>query len=233
MDRRYRGRAPGGTTRPSRLHGPVVGDLLRTFVWERWNDPAPLDRRTPARRLAQRLARMPAPAAPRRCLEAFPDPPAAGRHGAVQVLRTYARKRPAYPLNAPGGERSIARGFGKAFGLARSLVYIEDQYLWWPGAVVQALCDALRRSPDLRVLAVVPRYPDADTGLSGPANRLGPDRRGWRGCTGRARGRVGGPRRRERRRDADLRPCQGLRRRRRCGCGSDNVNRDPGRGTAS
>jgi phosphatidylserine/phosphatidylglycerophosphate/cardiolipin synthase-like enzyme len=166
MDRRYCGRAPWHDA-TFELRGPVVGDLLRTF-FERWNDPAPLDRRTPDRRLAQRLARMPRHPAP--LPEAFPDPPAAGRH-AVQVLRTYARKRPAYPF-APDGERSIARGYRKAFGLARSLVYIEDQYLW-SGDVVEALCDAVRRSPDLRVLAVVPRYPDADTGLSGPANRLG------------------------------------------------------------
>ena len=166
MDRRYRGRAPWHDA-TFELRGPVVGDLLRTFV-ERWNDPAPLDRRTPYRMLVQRLARM--PRHPQPLPEAFPDPPPAGRH-AVQVLRTYARKRPRYPF-APDGERSIARGYRKAFGLARSLVYLEDQYLW-SGVVVEALCDALRRSSDLRVIAVVPRYPDADTGLSGPANRLG------------------------------------------------------------
>lgn len=166
MDRRYRGRAPWHDA-TFELRGPVVGDLLRTFV-ERWNDPTPLDRRTPNRMVAQRLARM--PRHPEPLPEAFPDPPPAGRH-AVQVLRTYPRKRPAYPF-APDGERSVARGYRKAFALARSMVYLEDQYLW-SGAVVEALCDALRRSPRLRVVAVVPRYPDADSGLSGPANRLG------------------------------------------------------------
>lgn len=166
MDRRYRGRAPWHDA-TFELRGPVVGDLLRTFV-ERWNDPTPLDRRTPYRMLTQRLARMPRHPGP--LPEAFGDPPAAGRH-AVQVLRTYARKRPAYPF-APDGERSVARAYLKAFGLARGLVYVEDQYLW-SGEVVEGLCAALRRSPGLRVVAVVPRYPDADTGLSGPANRLG------------------------------------------------------------
>lgn len=166
MDRRYRGRAPWHDV-TFELHGPVVGDLLRTFA-ERWNDPTPLDRRTPYRLLTQRLARM--PRHPRPLPEAFPDPPAAGRH-AVQVLRTYPRKRPRYPF-APDGERSVARGYRTAFGLARSLVYLEDQYLW-SGDVVESLCAALRRSPDLRVVAVVPRFPDADDALAGPANRLG------------------------------------------------------------
>jgi phosphatidylserine/phosphatidylglycerophosphate/cardiolipin synthase-like enzyme len=40
------------------LRGPVVGDLLRTFV-ERWDDPHPLDRRTPYRMVIQRRSRMP------------------------------------------------------------------------------------------------------------------------------------------------------------------------------
>jgi phosphatidylserine/phosphatidylglycerophosphate/cardiolipin synthase-like enzyme len=166
MDPRYRGRAPWHDA-TFELHGPVVGDLLRTFV-ERWNDPTPLDRRTPYHLLTQRLARM--PRHPEPMPEAFPDPPPAGRH-AVQVLRTYARKRPHYPF-APAGERSVARGYRTAFALARSLIYLEDQYLW-SGEVVESLCAALRRSPDLRLVAVVPRFPDADDALAGPANRLG------------------------------------------------------------
>ncbi len=35
------------------------------------------------------------------------------------------------------------------------------------------LGDALRRRPELRVVVVVPRYPDEDGRLSGPPNRLG------------------------------------------------------------
>ncbi len=166
MDPRYHGRAPWHDA-AFELRGPVVGDLLRTFA-ERWNDPHPLDRRTPYRWALQRLARM--PRHPEALPEAFPDPPPAGRH-AVQVLRTYGRTRPGYPF-APDGERSIARAYRKAFGLARSLVYLEDQYLW-SALTVDALCAALRRSPQLRLLAVVPRYPDADGRVTGPANRLG------------------------------------------------------------
>src|SRR5581483_5525204 len=83
----------------------------------------------------------------------------------------YAAKRPAFPF-APHGERSIARAYARAFSRARSFVYVEDQYLW-SDLVARTLAEALRREPDLRVVAVVPRYPDADGLLSGPPNRFG------------------------------------------------------------
>jgi phosphatidylserine/phosphatidylglycerophosphate/cardiolipin synthase-like enzyme len=166
MDRRYGGRAPWHDA-ALELRGPVVGDLLRSFA-ERWDDPHPLDRRTPYRMLVQRLARM--PRHPQPLPEAFPDPPPAGPH-AVQVLRTYGRKRPGYPF-APDGERSVARAYAKAFARAHSLIYVEDQYLW-SEPVARGICQALQRSPDLRVIAVVPRYPDQNGRLSGPPNRLG------------------------------------------------------------
>jgi hypothetical protein len=47
---------------------------------------------------------------------------------------------------APDGERSIARASLKALARARSLVYIEDQYLWG-SLVADALAAALRASP--------------------------------------------------------------------------------------
>jgi phosphatidylserine/phosphatidylglycerophosphate/cardiolipin synthase-like enzyme len=166
MDRRYGDRTPWHDA-ALELRGPVVGDLLRTFV-ERWDDGHPLDRRTPYRMIVQRLARM--PRHPKPLPEGFPDPPPAGPH-AVQVLRTYARKHPGYPF-APLGERSIARAYGKAFGEARNLIYLEDQYLW-SELIAQGIHDALERSPELRVIIVVPRYPDADSALSGPPARFG------------------------------------------------------------
>ncbi|HXQ56184.1 MAG TPA: phospholipase D-like domain-containing protein, partial [Actinomycetes bacterium] len=98
------------------------------------------------------------------------DPAPAGPH-AVQVLRTYPAKRPPLPF-APTGERSIARAYLKALWRVRRLVYLEDQYLWSED-VAQALADALRRSPELRLIAVVPRYPDQDSRLAGPPNRIG------------------------------------------------------------
>jgi phosphatidylserine/phosphatidylglycerophosphate/cardiolipin synthase-like enzyme len=166
IDHRYGDRAPWHDA-ALEVHGPVVGDLLRTFV-ERWDDRHPLDRRTPYRMLVHRLARM--PRHPKPLPERFPDPPPAGPH-AVQVLRTYGRKRPGYPF-APDGERSVARAYAKAFRRAHSFIYVEDQYLW-SEPVARGICRALERSPQLRVIAVVPRYPDDDGRLSGPPNRLG------------------------------------------------------------
>ncbi|MDY7527237.1 MULTISPECIES: phospholipase D family protein [Cryobacterium] len=166
MDPRY-GKRPPWHDASLELHGPVVADLLAVFA-ERWNDPHPLDRRTPYRMLLQRLARM--PRHPRPLPESAPPPPPAGPH-AVQLLRTYGVKRPPFPF-APAGERSIARAYGKAFARARSLIYIEDQYLW-STEVAAALAAALTRNPELTLIVVVPRYPDSDGRLAGPASRLG------------------------------------------------------------
>ena len=166
MNHRYGDRTPWHDA-ALEIRGPVVGDLLRTFC-ERWDDGHPLDRRTPYRMIVQRLARM--PRHPKPLPESFPDPPPAGPH-AVQVLRTYGHKRPGYPF-APEGERSVARAYEKAFGIARDLIYVEDQYLW-SELVAQGIHDALERSPALRVIVVVPRYPDADGALSGPPSRFG------------------------------------------------------------
>ncbi|MGO4689251.1 phospholipase D family protein [Glaciibacter sp. 2TAF33] len=166
MDSRY-GKRPPWHDAALELRGPVVADLLAVFA-ERWNDPHPLDRRTPYRMLLQRLSRM--PRHPKRLPESAPPPPPAGPH-AVQLLRTYGVKRPPYPF-APAGERSVARAYAKAFARARSLIYIEDQYLW-SAEVTAALAEALRRNPELNVIAVVPRYPASDGLLTGPPSRIG------------------------------------------------------------
>jgi phosphatidylserine/phosphatidylglycerophosphate/cardiolipin synthase-like enzyme len=79
--------------------------------------------------------------------------------------------RDGYPF-APQGERSIARGYLKAFSRARRLIYIEDQYLWSIDAT-RALVTALIRHPTLLVVAVIPRYPDPDGAIAGPASRIG------------------------------------------------------------
>lgn len=166
IDRRYGEQAPWHDA-TLELRGPAVGEVLKTFI-ERWDDPHPLDRRTPYRMLLHRLARM--PRHPGQLPESFPDPPPAGPH-AVQLLRTYGRKRPPYPF-APHGERSVARAYGHAFSKARTIIYVEDQYLW-SEPVARGIADALRSAPELRLIAVVPRFPDADGRLTGPPNRLG------------------------------------------------------------
>jgi phosphatidylserine/phosphatidylglycerophosphate/cardiolipin synthase-like enzyme len=147
------------------IQGPAVGDVEAVFR-ERWQDPAP-PTRNPLGRLRDVLAgvddahRLP----PQR-----PDPPPRGTH-AVQLLRTYPYRRRGYVF-APDGERSIARGYLKALPRARSLIYLEDQYLW-STEVVAALARALRDQPELRLIAVIPRFPDQAGRLSGPPNLVG------------------------------------------------------------
>jgi phosphatidylserine/phosphatidylglycerophosphate/cardiolipin synthase-like enzyme len=147
------------------IHGPAVGDVEAVFR-ERWEDPAP-PTRNPLRRLRDVLAGVDNA---RRLPPQLPDPPPRGTH-AVQLLRTYPYRRRGYVF-APEGERSIARGYLKALPRARSLIYLEDQYLW-STAVVAALARALRDQPELRLIAVIPRFPDTDGRLSVPPNLVG------------------------------------------------------------
>jgi phosphatidylserine/phosphatidylglycerophosphate/cardiolipin synthase-like enzyme len=151
-----------------RIVGPAVADLDTTFR-ERWDDPTPLDHRNPVRDRIRRMVREPLQASPLPKMP--PDPPPSDARTTVQVLRTYPAKRPAYPF-ARRGERSVARAYRKAFARARSLIYVEDQYLW-SREVAEALADALRANPDLRLIAVVPRFPDRDGAISGPLQRVG------------------------------------------------------------
>jgi len=168
LDERY-GDHPPWHDLQLQLCGPVVGDVDFTFR-ERWDDPTPLDHRNPIRmalRAVIREPRRPGPLPPLR-----PDPGPRGPH-AVQVLRTYPAKRPPYPF-ARAGERSVARAYRKAIGRARKLIYVEDQYLWsevW----ADAIANALRTQPDLRVIIVVPRYPERG-GMAGRAESIGRER---------------------------------------------------------
>jgi phosphatidylserine/phosphatidylglycerophosphate/cardiolipin synthase-like enzyme len=163
IDPRY-GRRPPWHDLQLELQGPAVLDVDLTFR-ERWEDRTPRDHRNPLRAMWRRVSQE-----PRRLglLERRLPPPEAGSH-AVQVLRTYPARHRAIPF-APDGERSIARAYLKALGRARALVYIEDQYLWGT-LVADALAAALRRSPELRMLIVLPRHPDRDGRISGRAAR--------------------------------------------------------------
>jgi phosphatidylserine/phosphatidylglycerophosphate/cardiolipin synthase-like enzyme len=148
------------------IRGPAVGDIDYVFR-ERWTDPQPLSR-APWRRVADRVRRAdvharPIPSQP-------PDPPTCGTH-AVQILRTYPKRRHGYPFAAEG-ERSVARGYAKALNRARSFIYLEDQYLW-SAVVVAAFASALRSNPDLYMVAILPLYPDQDGKVSGPPNEVG------------------------------------------------------------
>lgn len=147
------GRTPAVHDVQVELRGPAVREVEDAFR-ERWEDPAAPSRlpwhAVPDRIHGLRRSASPLPAA-------APDPPPAGTC-AVQLLCTYPRRRPPYP-HAPLGERSIARGYAKALGRAQRMVYVEDQYLWSVD-VARVFAAALRRSPRLHLIAVVPRHPD-------------------------------------------------------------------------
>src|ERR1035437_138293 len=165
LDGRY-GRRPPWHDVQLEVTGPAVADLDFTFR-ERWEDPTPLNHAGRLRASIShvmsrdRLAR-PLPAV-------LGDPPASGGH-AVQVIRTYPSRHPAYPF-APDGERSIARAFAKAIERARTLIYVERQY-FWSAEMAELLAKALRQHRGLQLIGVVPRFPDKDSRLSGPPSRL-------------------------------------------------------------
>ncbi|MFD7258238.1 phospholipase D family protein [Streptomyces sp. NPDC059874] len=149
------------------LRGPAVGDIEAVFR-ERWQDPSPLSR-SPLVRVRELLHREDTNA------DALPpqtaDPAPCGTH-TVQVLRTYPnRLLHGYPF-APDGEFSIARGYMKALRRARSLIYLEDQYLWSP-RVVDCFAQALRTHRQLRLIGVIPLVPEQDGPLTLPMNLIG------------------------------------------------------------
>ncbi len=148
------------------IRGPAVGDAEAVFR-ERWQDPQPLTR-NPVHRLHDFLRRDDTTADP--LPPQLPDPQPCGSH-AVQLVRTYPYRWAGYRF-APQGERSIARAYLKALPRARSLIYLEDQYLW-NRSVIRSFAEALAAQPGLHLVAVIPRYPDQDGRLSMPPNLIG------------------------------------------------------------
>lgn len=152
------------------VQGPAVFDLETVFR-ERWDDTTPLTLH-PGRRLSSLLTREPLQPAP---LEPQDPPPPVPPHegdgastlSAVQVLRTYPDIDPVGYDFAPEGERSIQAGLAKALKQARSLVYVEDQYLW-SSEVGELFATALSDRPDLRMVFVLPMVPDEDNPLAMP-----------------------------------------------------------------
>ena len=152
------------------IHGPAVHDVETVFR-ERWEDPTPLSQ-APWRRLADRVRRL--DTSPDPLPEQTPPPPPAGHH-VVQLLRTYPNLRHGrdYPF-ARGGERSVARGYGKAVARAERVVYVEDQYFWGHD-VAEVFAPTLRAHPGLRLVVVIPLVPDI-AGLNRVAQYLGRER---------------------------------------------------------
>jgi phosphatidylserine/phosphatidylglycerophosphate/cardiolipin synthase-like enzyme len=148
------------------VQGPAVGDAEVVFR-ERWEDAAPLSR-NPVHFVSAHLRRQDTTAL--RLPVQAPDPSPRGSQ-AVQILLTYPNRHPGYPF-APKGERSIARAYQKALARAQSLVYVEDQYLW-SRQVATVFASALSRAPALRLIVVIPLFPDQDGRMSMPPNLLG------------------------------------------------------------
>ena len=145
------------------VRGPAVRDLEHSFR-ERWHGSSALAVHPRVRRLYDDAYSI-GSASSRPLPEPVPDDGARPGDHCVQVLRTYPARFRRYPF-APHGERSIAHAYRKAFARARSLVYLEDQYLW-SRPVADVIASALRANPELRVIAVVPRYSDNAGRISG------------------------------------------------------------------
>jgi len=151
------------------VRGPAVA-AFETVFRERWEDRTPVTRNPfhRAHDAADGLESLGDALPPQ-----WPAPEPCGEH-AVQVLRTYPYRRPGYPF-APEGERSIARGYRKAIAKARSLIYLEDQYLWSP-EVADVFAQALVANPELRLIAVVPAFSDQASAFTRIPQLLGRSR---------------------------------------------------------
>ncbi|HEY7859715.1 MAG TPA: phospholipase D family protein [Candidatus Nanopelagicales bacterium] len=163
------GRRPPWHDIQAEVRGPAVHDLEHTFR-ERWYGSSVLDVPSPVRQLYDRTYHMGA-ATSRPLPEPIDDDETRRGPHAVQVLRTYPARVRRYPF-APHGERSIAHAYRKAFARARSLIYMEDQYLW-SRPVSDLVAAALRTNPSLRVIVLVPRFPDSDGAVTKVPGLLG------------------------------------------------------------
>ena len=148
------------------IRGPAVADVEEVFR-ERWDDPAALSR-NPVDVLSEVIRREDRSGRP---LPARLGPPAPRGTAAVQLLRTYPSRRRGYPF-APAGERSVAHAYDKVVARAHRLIYVEDQYFWSTG-IVDHFAAALRGNRDLRLIAVIPLFPDQDGRFSLPPNLIG------------------------------------------------------------
>jgi phosphatidylserine/phosphatidylglycerophosphate/cardiolipin synthase-like enzyme len=154
------------------ISGPAVHDVETVFR-ERWEDPTRLSR-SPILLTRDRLRGLDVKPDPLPEQQPPPPPVDGGTH-AVQLLRTYPNLRRGRDYRfARGGERSVARGYTKAVTRARRLIYVEDQYLWGHH-VGDVFTQALRDHAELRVIAVIPRFPDLE-GLSRYPQLLGRQR---------------------------------------------------------
>src|SRR5205807_1185387 len=110
------------------VRGPAVTDVARHFA-DRWHEIE-----------GERLD-------PRK-------PPAAAGETVLQVVRTVPDRVYGF---APRGDFRILEAYVRALRSARSIVYLENQFLWSP-EIVRILADKLRRPPSagFRLVALLP-----------------------------------------------------------------------------
>jgi phosphatidylserine/phosphatidylglycerophosphate/cardiolipin synthase-like enzyme len=116
----------------SRLEGPAVADVADHFA-SRWQEVTG------------------------ETLPSASPPPPVGEHE-VQVVRTLPEK--IYDF-LPQGDFRILESYQRALRSARSLVYLENQFLWAP-QVVEILLDKLRNPPTdrFRIVILLPAKPN-------------------------------------------------------------------------
>jgi phosphatidylserine/phosphatidylglycerophosphate/cardiolipin synthase-like enzyme len=122
----------------ARVVGPAVGDVARHFA-SRWQEITG---------------------------ESLDPPPipAAGGKETVQVVRTVPEHLYRF---APQGDFGVLEAYIRALRSARTLVYLESQFLW-SSQVVQILADKLRNPPteDFRVVVTLPAKPNNGTDMT-------------------------------------------------------------------
>jgi phosphatidylserine/phosphatidylglycerophosphate/cardiolipin synthase-like enzyme len=116
----------------TRLRGPAVADVAAHFA-ARWSEVTG------------------------EALEAPPPPATAGRHE-LQVVRTVPEKVYAF---LPHGDFRIVETYARALRSARTLIYLESQFLWSP-EIVEILTEKLRHPPTdrFRLVALLPARPN-------------------------------------------------------------------------
>lgn len=143
------------------VEGPCVADIVHHFN-DRWDiGLAPFRdfvAEANAASPAQRIPVTPLAPSPRRtaALEK------AGT-GIAQLLRTRVDKLDVSPREPPTGQRwDHWEAYRQLIGSAREFVYIENQYLRWPG-VADLLIDRFKANPALQVIVVLPFAPEEAT----------------------------------------------------------------------
>lgn len=146
------------------ITGPVCADAHSHFV-DCWNrEVKPFNRRL--KRLRRFVRNLPPPVDRMERLDTpSPDASASGTSDpntedrTLRFVRTVSRQRPSLTEFGPRtAVLEIERAHVEAIGRAQSFIYIETQFLRSP-AIVQALADAGRRTPALRVVLLIPSAP--------------------------------------------------------------------------